>query len=240
MKKSRKAAHVAQATAASKGPEAVDTPNSKKDMSDPSWPLSEQQLQPPVPASGEDLAGALADQRLVERCLAGDERAWEQLYQECHPRLVRAIKLLLGPDAGDSHLVDEMAARVWYALLRDGGRLLASYDVERDARLGAFLMGLARIEIMRHTRSERRRRSYEFIGGRRILAEGRVPEWQVATMMEEFSASLNSQERRFLEEFLLDAPQTEDGEEIGPISPSSIWQRRHRLREKLKAFFSDL
>lgn len=178
-------------------------------------------------------------QRLVERCLSGDERAWERLYRECHPPLFRAIKLLLGSDAGDIHLADEMAARVWYALLRDGGRLLASYDPERDSGLSAFLMGLARIEIMRHLRSERRRRSYEFIGGRRILAEGRVPDWQVAAMMDEFSSTLTAQERRFMEKFLLDTPETEVSGDQGESSAASIWQRRHRIRRKLQAFFDD-
>ena len=178
-------------------------------------------------------------QRLVERCLSGDERAWEQLYRECHPPLLRAIKLLLGPDAADIHLADEMAARVWYALLRDGGRLLVSYDAERDSSLSAFLMGLARIEIMRHLRSERRRRSYEFIGGRRILAEGRVPDWQVAVMMDEFSSTLTAQERCFMEKFLLEAPEAEPSTDQGELSANSIWQRRHRIRRKLKAFFDD-
>jgi DNA-directed RNA polymerase specialized sigma24 family protein len=178
-------------------------------------------------------------QRLVERCLGGDERAWERLYRECHPPLLRAIKLLLGSEATDIHLADEMAARVWYALLREGGRLLASYDPERDSGLSAFLMGLARIEIMRHLRSERRRRSYEFIGGRRILAEGRVPDWQVAVMMDEFSATLTAQERRFMEKFLLEPPDAEPTPEQGELSADSIWQRRHRIRRKLKAFFDD-
>jgi DNA-directed RNA polymerase specialized sigma24 family protein len=188
---------------------------------------------------GSAVEQARHHQRLVERCLSGDEGAWEQLYRECHPPLLRAIKLLLGPDAGDVHLADEMAARVWYALLRDGGRLLASYDAARDSSLNAFLMGLARIEIMRHMRSERRRRSYEFIGGRRILAEGRVPDWQLAAMMDEFSSTLTAQERRFMEKFLLEASEPEPTTDQGELSASSIWQRRHRIRRKLKAFFDD-
>jgi DNA-directed RNA polymerase specialized sigma24 family protein len=217
----------------------VDSQNPMKDVPYPKGPSGQDQLQFAVQDRGDDPAAATADQHLVDRCLAGDERAWEKLYQDCHPQLLRAIKLLLGPDAGDFHLVDEMAARVWYALLRDGGRLLASYDVERDSRLSAFLMGLARIEIMRHMRSERRRRSYEFIGGRRILAEGRVPDWQVAAMMEEFSSTLSPQEKRFMEEFLLDPPQPSASAEPDQLSPSSVWQRRHRIRLKLKAFFED-
>ncbi len=179
---------------------------------------------------------ARVDQRLAERCLAGDERAWEHLYQQCHPPLLRAIKLLLGQDAGDVHLVDEMAARVWYTLLRDGGRLLASYDADRDSSLNAFLMGMARIEIMRYMRAERRRRSYELIGGRKILAEGRVPDWQLANMMDEFTSTLTPPELEFMERFLLDAPGTEADADVVEIPATSVWQRRHRLRLKLQAY----
>lgn len=186
--------------------------------------------------SGDHTDAARADQRLVKRCLAGEEKAWEQLYRQCHPQLVRAVKLLLGSDAGDVHLVDEMAARVWYALLRDGSRLLASYDADRDSRLSAFLMGLARIEIMRHMRSERRRRSHEFNGGRRTLAQGRVADWQVRTMIEEFRATLTPLERAFMEEFLLDAADPEGDGDGKEVPASSVWQRRHRLRLKLQEF----
>ncbi|OHB66336.1 MAG: hypothetical protein A2V70_10060 [Planctomycetes bacterium RBG_13_63_9] len=180
---------------------------------------------------------ARADQRLVEQCLAGDERAWEQLYRQHHRRLLEAIKLLLGPEAADVHLVDEIAARVWYALLRDDGQLLARYDAERDSRLQAFLMGLARIEIMRHARSERRRKSREFTGGRRSLEQRRISHWQVSIMMNEFASTLTPREQDFMEKYLLSSPDTEEGEEPADLSLSNIWQQRHRIRSKLKAFF---
>ncbi len=211
----------------------------KTGTSDPGRALNQQQHGPAVRETPEDRAGTPADRHLVDRCLAGDQRAWERLYRKWHPQLLRVIRLLLGADAKDVHLVDEMAARVWYALLRDGSRLLASYDADRDSCLGAFLMGLARIEIMRHLRSERRRRSHEFIGGRRILAEGRIPDWQVTAMMEEFSSTLTPQERRFMNDFLLETSEPLSDTNAGQLSPSSIWQRRHRIRLKLKAFFEN-
>lgn len=185
-----------------------------------------------IPTRGQ----ARRDQRLVKRCMAGEEPAWEQLYQRYHPKLVIAVKLLLGQDAGDLHLVDEMAARVWYTLLRDGGRLLASYDAERDSGLGAFLMGMARIEILRYMRAERRRRSYELIGGRKILAEGRVPDWELAAMMDEFTSMLTSQELEFMERFLLDEPGPEADPDVVELPATSVWQRRHRLRLKLQTY----
>ena len=114
---------------------------------------------------------ALTDRQLVEKCLKGDQQQWEKLYHQCQPRLRNAIEILLGLNSPDKYLVDEISARVWHALLRDECRLLALYDPQRDSTLDAFLMGLARIEIMRHNRAERRRQSHELIRGRRKLEE---------------------------------------------------------------------
>jgi DNA-directed RNA polymerase specialized sigma24 family protein len=180
--------------------------------------------------------GPRADQGLVTRCLAGDQRAWEQLYEERHPPLVEAIKLLLGPYAKDMHLVDEIAARVWYALLRDDARLLSRYDAQRESRLGAFLMGLAQIEIMRHVRAERRRQTHEFQGGQRILVERRAADMDVSAMLREFVSLLTPPEQEFLEKYLLDTPQTGPDAAADDMSATNIWQRRHRIRLKLMAY----
>ncbi|MHC4401513.1 MAG: RNA polymerase sigma factor [Planctomycetota bacterium] len=181
-----------------------------------------------------------ADRKVVEGCLAGDERAWEQLYRRCHPRLVKAIELLLGTEADNVHLVEEIEARVWFALLRNDGQLLATYDASRDSPLDAFLMGLARIEIMRHARSERRRHSHELVGGRRRLEALRVSDWQLASLMEEFTSTLTPGEREFLESHLTAAYEESQSQEPSNLSASNVWQRRHRIRFKLEGFLKDL
>ena len=85
------------------------------------------------------LSGVEEDRALVDRCLEGDPGAWEELYRHCHPLLLSYIKILLGGGASDPNLVDEISARVWYALIEKGGRLLARYDSRRGARLITFL-----------------------------------------------------------------------------------------------------
>ena len=52
---------------------------------------------------------------LVDRCLLGEVAAWEEIYRQCHDPLCAAIKSLLGPGFHDPNLVDDIAARVWYA-----------------------------------------------------------------------------------------------------------------------------
>jgi DNA-directed RNA polymerase specialized sigma24 family protein len=103
--------------------------------------------------------------------------------------------------------------------------------------LQAYLVGFARNEILQYLRSERRRRSHEATGGRLLLAGQRTSQWPIRAMLDEFAATLNRREQEFLEEYLL-APPVSPGETSGQsdLSPTNIWQRRHRLRFKLKAF----
>ena len=168
---------------------------------------------------------------LARRCAAGEVAAWEELYGRFHGPLCTAIRGMLGPSGSDFSCVDEIAARVWYALVRNDGELLDRFDPTRQVRLAAFLRGLARIEIMQYYRAEHRRRTQEAASGR----EGGAPvsDWQIAAMIEDFATTLTAGEQEFLEEHLLGRS---DGKEAN-LSQANVWQRCHRIRTKLKEFF---
>jgi hypothetical protein len=191
-----------------------------------------------VAVQESDGAGAHADRLLVDRCLAGDVAAWEDLYNQCHFPLCAAIKSLLGPGYRDLNMIDEIAARVWYTLVRNDGELLDRFDPCQDLRLGTFLRGVARIEIMQYVRAERRRRVREAEAGRRPHCNSRLSDWQLDVMLGEFTATLTPGEQRFVEEYLLVASPDDDLDHAD-LSDANIWQRRHRIRTKLRAFFSD-
>jgi DNA-directed RNA polymerase specialized sigma24 family protein len=175
----------------------------------------------------------------VQRCLSGDERAWERLYRKHHPRLRKAIEALLGGDPGDAQLIEEIGARVWYEVLKHNCRLLSAYDADRDSDLDSFLMGLARIEILRYRRSERRRLSYEVRGGRRRLEQQHVSDWHLATMLDDFTSMLTPGEQEFMERFLTGPGGNEpDGEFDVPAT--TVWTRRYRIRRKLERFLENL
>jgi DNA-directed RNA polymerase specialized sigma24 family protein len=180
-----------------------------------------------------------AARQIVKRCLAGDERAWERLYRRFHPRLRKAIELRLGSDGRDVDAVEEIASRVWYALLRDDCRLLASYDADRGTPLDAFLIGLARIETTRYVNQERGSMSKEFIRWRRALQEQRVSDWEVILMMNEFVSTLTANGKEHLEGVLAAPAETESAGDPGNLSPCALRQRRHRLRRKLKEFLDE-
>lgn len=97
---------------------------------------------------------------LVKRCLAGDTGAWESLYDAYHVPLVDAIRSLLAANRftrPDPSLVDELTARVWYALVANRGRLLASFLGSPDVALTALFSALASGEIERASRRTRQK-----------------------------------------------------------------------------------
>ena len=100
----------------------------------------------------------------------------------------------MGAAARDAATVDEIAARIWYTLVRDDFRLLAAFDGSRDVRLNTFLAGLARIEILRFFRAERRRQTHECRGGRRLLRMRRATV-NFDSVMREFAATLTGRTR---------------------------------------------
>ena len=196
----------------------------------------------PIRCRGEDSIKdhVNGDRQIVDRCLSGDKQAWEGLYKEFHPRLQKGIQLLLGSEAANVHIIDEIAARVWYALLRDDLRLLGTYDADRESTLDGFLMGLARIEILRYTRAERRRHQHEMRSGRRRLQERRVSEWQLSTMMDEFVSTLTPAQQEFMERFLTAPAEDDPDPALNELSGICVRVRRHRIRRKLNDFLENL
>jgi hypothetical protein len=140
---------------------------------------------------------------------------------------------MLGEGGSDFSRVDEIAARVWYALVRNDGALLNRFDPARHTRLIGFLRGLARIETMQYFRAEYRRRTQEAACPCPAGGGSAVSDWEVSAMIDDFATTLTEGEQEFLEEHLLG--QAEGGER--KLSEATIWQRCHRIREKLKAFF---
>jgi len=175
--------------------------------------------------------GPHQDQELVQRCLTGDVAAWENLYAQCHGPLLALVKGLLC--SADAELVDEIAARVWYALVANDGALLLRFDPTRGTRLVTFLRAIARDEATRHFRTEVRRKERETVAARQKSADMEseaVPHF----LMEEFLTTLSPGDRSFCLEHVL-APAPQDG--VLPASRRpAVWQQTRRLYKKLQAF----
>ena len=175
--------------------------------------------------------GPHQDQQLIERCLAGDVAAWEDLYSKCHAPLLSLIKSMLS--SADTNLIDEIAARVWYALVANDGALLTRFDPTRGTRLITFMRAIARDEATRYFRTEVRRRERETIATRRksggAISDVPVPHF----MVEEFLATLSPGDRSLYLQHILATPHQDGG--IPAARPAGRKQT-HRLYRKLLAF----
>lgn len=180
----------------------------------------------------------LADRQLVDACLSGETGAWSVLYLQFHDSLVVSIRSFLGRSACDGSLVDEIAARVWYALVRNDFELLARFDVTRGCRLSTFLSVLAKTEARLLLRSERRRRVREqAVSRREAPAKAGGPATE-SLSEEEFVATLSPAERDFYE-VVLKSSLTEVRSPVSEYTPQNTWQLRHRVRKKLEKYLDN-
>jgi DNA-directed RNA polymerase specialized sigma24 family protein len=194
-----------------------------------------------TPESGKDDSrpdGAVADLQLVNRCVGGEVAAWEELYGRCHEPLCAAIRAKLRQGVADPNLVDELAARVWYAVVKNDGELLARYDPQRGGRVITFLRAIARDELSRHFRSERRRMEREVESLReRACTPSKEVGVPIAASFNEFVQTLTPREQSFCENYLMsEAGDAELALKSASYSSANIWQLTHRIYKKMLAF----
>ncbi len=187
-------------------------------------------------SNGRNGATPKSDRALVDRCLTGDVSAWEDLYGKCHPPLLLAIRVFLGRNASKQDLVEDIAAKVWFTVIDGQSKLLGRFDSGRGCRLTTFLAGVAKNEVSRHFRAERRRQSREALASRaRYGSEGGVCNGSLAASdiaLAEFLSTLTPREREFCEGYLLGTVESAEAS----YSAANRWQLQHRVRCKLWRF----
>jgi hypothetical protein len=176
------------------------------------------------------------DALLVERCLRGEVAAWEAFYRDCHDPLRASIRFFLGRSGADSQLVDELAARVWYALVDQDGKRLTKFNPRRGS-VHTFLRLLARKETSRYFLAERRRLKKEMssILKRNHSATAAQSE-SLPAMLAEFLASLTPRERAFCGEYLHVGADGDGARLETPYSSANIWQITRRIYKKFLSY----
>ena len=178
----------------------------------------------------------LNDRRLVDQCLAGEPLAWSQLYQ-CHHRSIEAsIRAFLGCHYNDPHLIDEIAARVWFSLIRNDCELLTRFDVNRGCRLATFISVLAKAETRLMLRSERRRKARERAASKPETTPQSMNVASDTISEEEFMDTLSPAERTYYSEVLVTASRQDSKPDY---TKQNAWQLRHRVRKKLTRFLDE-
>jgi hypothetical protein len=171
------------------------------------------------------------EERLVARCLRGEDTAWEMIFHLYHPRLVSIIKAEMNWQCSTDQ-AEEIAASIWCSLCSETYSRLRRYDPE-IGRLLTYLRALARREIWKKGREEKNRRSRERRSARNEAATDDI---ERAIVVEEFLDILTRQEREFCESYLMEESR-HSGQSV--VSSTNCWKLRSRVLKKFQAFVLD-
>ncbi len=169
------------------------------------------------------------EERLVARCLRGEDAAWEMMFHLYHPKLVPIITALMHGE-GAMEQAEEIAAAVWSSLCGEAYTRLRQYDL-RAGRLLTYLVSMARSEIRRARRSKRSRYSHECMAARN---EATSDELGRGLVIQEFLATLTRREREFCISDLMKQSQLTVRSEV---SLANEWQLRSRVLKKFRTYF---
>jgi DNA-directed RNA polymerase specialized sigma24 family protein len=173
--------------------------------------------------------GPSEEERLVARCLQGEHTAWETLFRDYHPQLVSIIKSLTPHESG-AEQAEEVAAAVWSSLCGGAFSRLRRYD-PRTGRLLGYLARMARSEIWRERRSERRRYTRECKAARK---EATWDEVGRELILQEFLTTLSHREREFCLSYLM---QQANSPVRPKVSAANGWRLRSRVLKKFRTFY---
>jgi DNA-directed RNA polymerase specialized sigma24 family protein len=196
-----------------------------------------------------------SDRKLIDQALGGVAGAWDVLYHRCHQPLLTAIRAIVGPRSADPNLVDELAARVWYAVVRDQGRLLDRFDPRRECTLTTYLALIAKDEASRFFRSEKRRRKRETAVAtcdNKSASKSTSVAGSTTITIHEFVATLTPAEKTFYDEITArnshaangvngsnGAEKANGAGHTNGRSQANEWQLNHRVRRKLERFLTN-
>jgi hypothetical protein len=172
---------------------------------------------------------------LVAACLAGDHNAREQLAEEYDGVLRHSIQRRVRSCPDHYYVADDLTNNLWQRLAAENYEPLRSFDPAQGT-LAGFLQVLGQRAVSSYFRRRRRRRK----GGKEEVCLAH-PEQAIRSDLElalglqraEFLATLTSQERRFLDEYVL-RPASE--RPTGRYCPSQICKLRQRLLQKMQLF----
>jgi DNA-directed RNA polymerase specialized sigma24 family protein len=168
------------------------------------------------------------EELLVERCLRGDETAWDLLFNMYHPRLVSIIRSLTrgGYLAAQP---EEIAAEVWCTLCHGANARLRHFN-PRMGRLIDYLAGIARRELWNLRRAERNRRFRENRVARR---EAMLDHVERSLIVQEFLDTLTHREREFCLCDLMKQPGPRRHAECSQVNGRQL---RCRVLKKFQAY----
>ncbi len=168
----------------------------------------------------------------LEACLRGEKKAWDAFVDHAAPILFTAVRRTLrrygvASDAGD---VEDLAQDVFVRLVKDGFRLLRSYDPSR-ASLSTWLTLVARSVTIDHLR--RRKLPTVPLGG----AEPTQAPAEPAEALEVPAGLLSPRQQLVLTLLFDDDLSVEEAARALGVEPQTIRSTKHKAIVKLRRFF---
>jgi hypothetical protein len=159
------------------------------------------------------------DRHLVERCLAGDQEAWQVLRLRHEHMVWVAICHELGPAASNAVLRDQAFGDFWLVVCAPGHRCLRNYNPAHRP-LAAYLFGVARMVARNSLRRYARKQEPVFFCALPELADGAAEDTPglalVRLQLEEFARTRAPRRRLYLETHMFRAPTPEEKAEFSP------------------------
>jgi RNA polymerase sigma-70 factor (ECF subfamily) len=173
-------------------------------------------------------SAALTDEQLAAACLAGEEAAWEALYERHFPTVERVVHALGVRDADADDLCQEIFILVHKDLRGFRG----------DARLSTWLYRVATREAIRFARRRRRRRLLLdlFARDRRAAAP---PDWSESDagrrhFLRQLLDRLSPERRLVLVLFEIEGMPAPEIARIAGCAEKTVWTRLYRARAALE------
>jgi RNA polymerase sigma factor (sigma-70 family) len=175
-----------------------------------------------------------SDRQLVDRCLDGDDQAWNELLGMCQPTLIRSIRRGLGRTSKHEDLAQELVAQVWFALVTVNRPWLAKFDPAYGMRLPTYIVQFARWKIRNLIRAEHRRIGRVMDVTRPALDEPSDYDQAALTAdLSEFIEALTPRELEYFTTHLIARPTQSQAAKFTPTNGSQL---RHRILGKLRTF----
>lgn len=172
---------------------------------------------------------------LIDRCLAGDAAGWDQLYDDLHPKLLRAVRGIMRQNTQDHNVVEEIVARVWFSLIDRRHQTLKQFDQHRGVKISTYLIVLARYEWLQYCRAERRRVRREQVFASRGQHHVEAVDSTLVYHFKEFREVLTERERQYWDHLFEATPV--EGALV--FSPANGWKLRERIRKKLQKYVAE-
>jgi RNA polymerase sigma-70 factor (ECF subfamily) len=168
----------------------------------------------------------------LERCVDGDERAWNELYEQ-YGRSARRFLLRLGVD---HCMLDDTCQEVFLTAFRS----LSSFRGDCS-----FQTWLFRLCVTQARTARRRKRAHTLISqwlGRVPRPEstrGELTQERAATLVHEALTSLSDPDRLVFVLYELEGVSGRETAEIAGCPEATVWRRLHYARKQFRAYIEE-